>query len=190
MKNLIALLSISLFLFACGQEEVEKGPKDEFKDKISEQEARVTEQQAKVAQQETKVIELSKGIANAKETDLAKIELVNVLLDYYREYPKDEYSANCLSKVHMLYTGMGDTKVAIAYADTIIANYPEFADRAQVIESQIVAYEISVAPRNIEMITKYLNLWLEENKGASKEKISEMKDHLEHVKTPLLERLQ
>lgn len=176
MKNLIAILSIGLFLFACGQEEVEKGPKDEFKDKISEQEARVTE--------------LSKKMNGESDTDSAKVELANILLDYYHQYPKDDYSANCLSKVHMLYTGLGNIRLAVAYADTIIANYPKFVDRAQMIESQILAYEISIAPREIEMITKYLNLWLEENKQAPKEKVAEMKDHLEHIDTPLLERLQ
>lgn len=174
MKNLIVLLSIGLFIISCGQQ-IENGKKEVFKEKISDQEERV--------------MELSKNIEKAKETDSAKVELVKVLLDYYHEFPKDKYSVNCLSKVHMVYTGMGNTEMAVAYADTIISNYPKFVDRPQMIESQIFAYEVSIAPRKVEMIKKYLNLWLKENKNASKEKISEMKYHLENVETPLLDRL-
>ena len=89
----------------------------------------------------------------------------------------------------MLYTGLNDAMMAAAYADTLIDNYPKFIDRSQIIESQILAYEISITPRDIEKIKKYLNLWLKENKKAGKEKISEMEYHLKNVETPLLDRL-
>lgn len=174
MKILLTVFTLAILLFSCAQE-VGVTPKDTVKNEISDQESRV--------------IELSKDQAKAKETVLAKGELVNVLLSFYEKYPKDNYSANCISKVVMLYTGLNDANMAVAYADTLIDNYPKFVDRSQIIESQILAYEISIAPRDTEKIKKYLNLWLKENKKASPEKISEMKYHLENVKTALMDRL-
>jgi hypothetical protein len=174
MKSLLTVFALTTLLISCAQE-VKLTPKEKVKNEISDQEKRV--------------IELSKDIEKTKETDLAKVELVNVLLGFYQKFPKDDYSANCLSKVVMLHTGMNDAAMAATYADTLIDNYPKFVDRSQIIESQIVAYEISISPRDTEKIKKYLNLWLKENKKANKEKISEMEYHLKNVETPLIDRL-
>lgn len=174
MKKLLTCIAVGFLMIACS-EDLKDQPKDEFKQKITEQEQRVKE--------------LSKNVKNAQETDSAKAELVSVLLDYYREFPKDDYSANCLSKVHMIYSSIGNVEMAVAYADTLIKKYPKFIDRSQMIESQIINYEMSIAPRDTEKIKMYLELWLNENKDGDKEKISEMEYHLEHVETPLLDRL-
>lgn len=174
MKSLLTVLALTTLLFSCAQE-VELTPKEKVKSEISNQEKRVTE--------------LSMDQEKTKETGLAKVELVNVLLSYYQKFPKDDYSANCLSKVVMLYTGSNNTDLAVAYSDTLIDKYPKFVDRPQIIESQILAYEISISPRDTEKIKKYLGLWLKENKKADKEKISEMQYHLENVETPLIDRL-
>jgi len=172
MKNLLFFIGIGLLIAACSEA---PEPQEEFKQKIS--------------QQEDRVAELSKNVKDAAEADSAKVELIEVLLDYYHEFPKDDYSANCLSKVHMVYSSVNNVDMAVAYADTLINNYPNFVDRSQMIESQIIAYELSIKPRNVEMIKKYLNLWLKENKDANKDKISDTKYHLEHVDTPLEERI-
>ncbi|MFT6246012.1 MAG: hypothetical protein ACJA0U_001774 [Salibacteraceae bacterium] len=174
MKSLLTVFALTTLVISCAQE-VKLTPKEKAKNEISDQEKRV--------------IELSKDIEKTKETVLAKGDLVDVLLSFYQKHPKDDYSANCLSKVVMLYTGLDDVDMATAYADTLIDKYPKFIDRSQIIEIQIVAYEISIAPRDTEKIKKYLNLWLKENTKASKEKISEMKYHLENVETPLIDRL-
>ena len=121
---------------------------------------------------------------------MQKSKLANVLQRYYTSCPNDPYAATCLSKLHMLYSGMNDTRKAVAYADTLIEKYPEFPDRSQVIESQIVSYELEIRPRNVEMIKTYLKLWLKENKAADKEKIQEMKYHLEHVNLSLEDRIK
>ncbi|MFT6246016.1 MAG: hypothetical protein ACJA0U_001778 [Salibacteraceae bacterium] len=174
MKSLLTVLALTTLLFSCAQE-VKLTSKEKVKNEISDQEEIVTE--------------LSKDHSKTKETDLAKVELVNVLLSYFKKFPKDGYSANCLSKVVMLHTGLNDIDMATAYTDTLIDKYPKFVDRSQIIDSQIVAYKISISPRDTEKIKKYLNLWLKENTKASKEKISEMKYHLENVETPLIDRL-
>lgn len=173
MRHFIALISLSILLFSCGEES--KEPKVELKEKI--------------AAQEKKVSKLSEDYKNAEKADSAKAELSNVLAEYYKKYPKDEYAATCLSKLHMLHSE-SNAEVSIAYADTLIDKFPNFVDRAQMIESQIINYEMVIHPRDKEMIKKYLNLWLKENKDAPKEKIEEMKYHLDHIDQPLIERFK
>ncbi|MFT6921884.1 MAG: hypothetical protein ACJA1C_000882 [Crocinitomicaceae bacterium] len=173
MKFLLTVFTLTILLFSCAQE-VNVTSKEKVKNEISDQEKHVSK--------------LSMDPEKTKETVLAKGDLVDVLLSFYQKYPKDDYSANCLSKVVMLYTGLDDVDMATAYADTLIDKYPKFVDRSQIIEIQIVAYEISITPRDTDKIKKYLNLWLKENTKASKEKISEMKYHLENVETPLIDR--
>jgi hypothetical protein len=90
----------------------------------------------------------------------------------------------------MLYSGMNETDKAVAYADTLLERYPDFIDRLQVIESQIISYELDVRPRNVKMIKKYIKLWLKENTSADHEKIDEMNYHLEHVDLSLEERIK
>lgn len=172
MKNLLSIIAITFLIVACSET---PQPQDEIKKKIAAQEERVNE--------------LSKDVKNAAETDSAKVELIQVLLDYYHEFPKDDYSANCLSKVHMIYSSQDNVEMAVAYADTLINNYPNFVDRSQMIESQIILYESDIKPRNVEAIKKYLKLWLKENKDADKEKISDTEYHLKHVDIPLEERI-
>jgi hypothetical protein len=174
MKNLLTFIALSLIIIACS----------------SEEEQQTTDLKSKISEQEERVSELSKDIQNAEKTDSAKVELVNVLLDYYHKFPKDDYSANCLSKVHMIYSGLENTEEAAAYADTLIENYPDFVDRAQMIESQIDAYERVVKPRNPEMVKKYIKLWLKENEDAPIQKIEDMQYHLKHADVSVEERIR
>lgn len=173
MKYIISSISFSLLIFACsnGTEESEA-----LKDQI--------------VQFEKKVSQTTLGNSDSKDIMTEKSKLADALYTYYRQYPDDPYAANCLSKLHMLYSGMNETDKAVAYADTLLERYPDFIDRLQVIESQIISYELDVRPRNVKMIKKYIKLWLKENTSADHEKIDEMNYHLEHVDLSLEERIK
>lgn len=145
---------------------------------------------SEIEAKEKKINALSTKIENADKTKLESDELVDLLLEFYRAYPEDEYAASCLSKVHMTYSRTGDVAKAVAYADTLLMNYPNFPDRSQMIESQIQAYEMLIQPRNVAKIKKYLEMWLKENKKAPKEKIDDMKYHLKFVNMSLEERMR
>ena len=147
MKFLLTVFALTILLFSCSQD-VNVTSKEKVKNEISDQEKHVSK--------------LSKDLEKTKETVLAKGELADVLLSFYQKYPKDDYSANCLSKVVMLYTGLDDVVMATAYADTLIDKYPKFVDRSQIIEIQIVAYEISITPRDTDKIKKMTEKELDE----------------------------
>lgn len=145
---------------------------------------------ADIQSREKKIEKLSEKIENAEKVDEESEELVNVLLEFYRAYPEEDYAAGCLAKVHMIYSRQGDFEKATAYADTLLENYPSYVDRAQIIESQITTYEMMIEPRDVEKIRGYLKLWLKENKDAPKEKISDMEYHLKFVNMSLEDRMR
>lgn len=145
---------------------------------------------SEIEAKEKKISALSTKIENADKMNAESDELVDLLLEFYRAYPEEPYSASCLSKVHMLYSRDGNATKAVAYADTLLMHYPNFPDRSQMIESQIQAYEMLIEPRNVAKIKSYLEMWLKENKNAPKEKIADMKYHLKFVDMSLEERMR
>jgi hypothetical protein len=139
---------------------------------------------------EDKVMEASKAGVITEEYTKSSDELMSSLLEFYHSYPKDKYSAECVMKVHMRHSALGNTSLSIAYADTLLDQFPKYKNRAQVIESQIQAYEMMVEPRNVAKIKSYLNLWLAENKKAPKQKIEDMEYHLKFVDMSLEDRMR
>lgn len=138
---------------------------------------------------EKKVNEVSKSGAASEEFTESREALMSLLLEFYHSHPKEKYAAECVTKVHMLHSAMGNTEEAVAYADTLLDQYPKAENRAQVIESQIFAYEM-MEPRDVNKIKGYLELWLAENKKAPKQKIEDMEYHLKFVGMSLEDRMR
>ncbi len=141
-----------------------------------------------IAKAETKVNDAAKA-GNEDAYTKTSEELIDYLLEYYHTYPKNKYSAECLTKVHMVHSRMGNVEQSVAYADTLLDQFPKYKNRAQIIESQIQAYEMEIKPRNVEKIKKYLRMWLAENKKAPKQKIEDMEYHLKFAAMSLEERM-
>jgi tetratricopeptide (TPR) repeat protein len=113
--------------------------------------------------------------------NLTHFELINRLLDYYHNYPEDPYSAECLDKVHMKYSGMGIHVKAVQYADTLLNKYPDYINRAMVLESQGSTYDIFIQPRDTEKVRYYYELLLKENPKMDKDKRDGIKDRVKHL---------
>lgn len=116
----------------------------------------------------------------------AKTQLIDSLLSYYRNYPKDTLAPGYLDKVHMLYSGMGDYRTASTYADMILDQYPKYVNRPMVIESQIVNYDIFITPRNADKVKQYIELMLKE-KELSAEARKEYELRLQNIDKSLLD---
>lgn len=177
----IASLFISLFctflvLGSCSGETKDARKKSEIKKDIKAS--------------EEKIMEASKAGQVTEELKQSSEELMGYLLEFYHAYPKDKYSAECVTKVHMLHSALGNVEESVAYGDTLLNEFPKYENRAQVIESQIQSYEMLIKPRNVEKIKKYLKLWLAENKKAPKDKIEDMEYHLKFVDMSLEERMR
>jgi hypothetical protein len=168
----LLLIPFLAFLVACGggSEEGGKGEKpskEELVDKIKKMEDSLKYLQANM--------DAVKQVPN-----LTRIEFINRLLDYYHNYPEDDYAAECLDKVHMVYSGMNVHVRAVQYADTLLEKYPKYVNRALVLESQGSSYDIFMQPRDSAKVRYYYELLLKENPGMDKEKRMGIKERLKY----------
>lgn len=170
-KGLFIVIGLILGIYSCGSNKTKEGEKPTKEELVSN----------------IKVMEDSlRGLqANIKSTkqipNLTHFELINRLLDYYHNYPEETYAAECLDKVHMKYSGMGIHVKAVEYADTLLTKYPEYVNRAMVLESQGSTYDIFIQPRDTGKVRYYYELLLKENPKMDKDKREGIKDRLKHL---------
>ena len=137
---------------------------------------------ARIKEMEDSLKGLQVNIHEIKQIpNLTHFELINRLLDFYHYYPEDTYSAECLDKVHMKYSGMNIHQRAVQYADTLLEKFPKYVNRALVLESQGSAYDIFIQPRDTAKVRKYYTMLLEENPKMKKDKAAGIRDRLKHL---------
>ena len=166
----VFVFTLSL-MYACGgglnEDEKGSGSRVELKSRIKEMEDSIRDLQANLPQ--------TKTIPN-----LTNFELINRLLDYYHAYPEDDYAAECLDKVHMKYAGLNILTRAVQYADTLLEKYPNYINRAMVLESQGSSYEY-IQPRDTSKIRFYYTKLLKENPKMDREKREGLKFRSRHL---------
>ncbi|MEN9699389.1 MAG: hypothetical protein RLZZ301_587 [Bacteroidota bacterium] len=163
------VISISLLWLAACSTDAPKDQKTQLKDRISEMEDSITKIQ-------------KDPMLAAKMPSLTKIELINRLLAYYHAYPTDAYAAECLFKVHMTYDALQAPEQATAYADTLLEKFPNYKNRALILESLASTYDIE-EPRDTAMVRKYFTLLLEEPKVSAQKK-KDIQARLKHLELP------
>jgi hypothetical protein len=92
--------------------------------------------------------------------NLSRIELINRLDLYYKSYPKDPFSAECLFKIHMLYSEMKAHEKSNAYGDSLLKAFPNNANRMLLLESMISSCDMDIKPRDTSLIRKYCKMLL------------------------------
>jgi hypothetical protein len=110
--------------------------------------------------------------------NLHRMELANRLKLFYESYPEDAYAPKCLDNIHMVYSGMGVHELSIAYADTLLRNYPKYENRAMILESQGSNFDIFSTPRDSAKVRYYYTLLLKEFPNLDKEKREGIKERL------------
>ena len=167
---LIGSSLVIMFLSSCSSSETNsnKPTRESLKSRIKEMEDSLKGLQVNIHE--------IKQIPN-----LTHFELINRLLDYYHNYPEDTYSAECLDKVHMKYSGMNIHQRAVQYADTLLDKFPKYVNRALVLESQGSAYDIFMQPRDTSKVRKYYTMLLQENPKMEKDKAAGIRDRLKHL---------
>lgn len=174
----VLILFLGMILFSCAET-------------VSEEVKQMTEGQKKsirsIDQLEQDILNLP---MNTKvDADIlrdSKGILIDSLLTYYRNYPKDTMAPVYLDKAHMLYSGMGDYKSASLYADMILKQYPNYVNRRMIIESQIVNYDIFITPRDPEKVKEYIELLLKEVKLTEEER-AEYEARLQNIDHSILD---
>ena len=90
------------------------------------------------------------------KTDLSvkRMELINLNLNFYNNFPGDTLSAYCLADVQGLYDASGAYLKALAYGDTIAEKYPEFSNLVLVLERNAAILDVNMSDRDTVKIRK------------------------------------
>lgn len=96
----------------------------------------------------------------------------------FKNFPKAKRTPEFLDKSHMLLSVSGKMKESMNLADTIIRFFPNYVNRPMILESQAVAYDMSVYPRDSIMVRKYYTMLLNENPDLDKEKRKDIENRL------------
>jgi hypothetical protein len=167
MRKITVLSScICLFLFSCGNNpKVDENSREALKNKITEMEDSISALQK----------ESGEPIPN-----LTSIELINRLTAYYSAFPKDDYAADCLSKLHMKFSELNAHEKALAYGDTLLQVFPNYKNRDFILESMASTYDVLIEPRDTSKIRYYYSLLLKE-KNLPKEKRDGILNRLKYI---------
>ena len=167
-KIFIPLFFIGIFLVSCGEGAVDNEiSKNKLKNRIKEMEDSIAQIQ-------------NNPETGGKITSLTNIELINRLTAYYRAFPKDDYSADCLFKIHMKFGELNANEKSVAYGDTLLSLFPNYKNKDFLLESMASAYDIYILPRDTSKVRKYYELLLkDETVSATKKK--DIKARLSHL---------
>ena len=168
MKLILSILTIcivTLATFSCGT----SGNSD-----------KKTELRSRIKDLEDSIMTVSKDpMKAAKIPSLTNIELINRLLDYYHAFPEDTFASECLFKVHMKYSDLEAYDLSVAYGDTLLQLFPNYANRDYVLESMASSYDVLIQPRNADKVKYYYELLLKEKIDPVKRK--DLEQRLKYV---------
>ena len=170
MRKISLILScICILFYSC-----------ENKPKVVEKSREVLK--AKIMEMEDSIL-LIKDNTEDKNSDMRgikNIELINRLTAYYKAFPKDEYAADCLFKLHMKLTELDANEKALEYGDTLLLNFPNYKNKDYILESLGSTYDLIIQPRDTSKVRYYYSLLLKEKK-IPKEKREGIENRLKHL---------
>jgi hypothetical protein len=165
-KITIVLSCICLLLYSCGNNpNVDEKSREALKTKITQMEDSISALQKKS----------SEPLPN-----LTSIELINRLTAYYSAFPKDDYAADCLSKLHMKFSELNAHEKALEYGDTLLQVFPNYKNKDFILESMASTYDVLIEPRDTSKIRYYYSLLLKE-KNLPKEKREDIVNRLKYI---------
>ena len=168
IKNVLHTILVSLLFFACqNNSETDFKTREALKKNITELEDSIA-----------RVQKNSKSVKSL--TNLTSIDLINRLTACYRAFPKDEYAADCLFKIHMKFSELNAQEKAIAYGDTLLQSFPNYKNKGFLLESMGSTYDVLIQPRDTSKIRYYYSLLLKEKK-LTKEKREGIVNRLKHI---------
>jgi len=144
------------------------------------------ELKASIKEMEDSLMMISSQKLTGATLSLSQQELINRLTAYYRVYPEDPYSADCLFKVQMAYSGLNAHRKSIAYGDTLLTKFPSYKNKHLVIESNIAALDVFLEPRDTAAIRSYYTMLLADNEYP-KSKKAEIRRRLKFINLTIFE---
>jgi hypothetical protein len=134
----------------------------------------------RILQMEDSIATLDPSKTSPTAYNLSQIELINRLESYYKSFPKDAYSAECLFKLHMIYSGLNAQRKSVAWGDSLLRNFPNYANKTLLLESMASAYDMFITPRDTASVRKYFLLLLNDDNYPSAKK-RDIKERLKYL---------
>ena len=178
-KSLIILFALTIGTFvSCGGEEKKVGGEGKF---YTTEIPEANELRKGIKEMEDSLRNISQsGLANKSQKVVQQAYLEKLKL-MYQAYPNDKDAPKCLSKVYMMYEGMGAPEVSVKYADTLIERYPKYEGRLMALESNAAYYDVYVEPRNKEKQRYYLEKIVKEYPNVKSSIVENAKFRLKHI---------
>lgn len=102
-------------------------------------------------------------------------------LSVTHRFPKSKEAPKFMDKAHIIFASASLHQRSVIIADSLIAMYPEYKNRAMVLESLAGAYDVFVIPRQKEKVKKYYEMLLKENPKMKDEQRKQIEDRLKYV---------
>lgn len=102
-------------------------------------------------------------------------------LSVTHRFPKSKEAPKYMDKAHIIFASAGLHQRSVIIADSLIAMYPMYKNRAMVLESLAGAYDVFVIPRQKDKVKKYYELLLKENPKMKAEQRKQIEDRLKYI---------
>lgn len=102
-------------------------------------------------------------------------------LSIAHRFPRSKEAPKYMDKAHVIFASANLHQRSVMIADSLIALYPLYKNRAMVLESLAGAYDVFVIPRQKEKVKKYYELLLKENPEMDPEQRKQIEDRLKYV---------
>ena len=184
MKNTLVALLFFCCLFSCGSDSSQnEKSEDQNKQRQIDEIKSVNNDMLRLfleSGRKTSTLNAEELIKFKTDLSVKRMELVNLNLEFYNNFPEDTLSAYCLADVQELYDASGAYLKAIAYGDTIADKYPQFSNLILVLEKNAAILDFNLPDRDTVQVRKAYERLLalpnlsKETRSTYKERISSL----------------
>ena len=134
MLRIIAFITLSISVVGCAETKTENlDGKPEIEDLKSE--IQIIDDSLKIYYRQV----MDNQIKNVPVSAIQKS--IDAQLGFFHYYPKNEFSAECLDKVHQLYIQQLRYLKSVEIADTLLVNFPNYKGKKEVLISVATTYD-------------------------------------------------
>lgn len=170
MRKVIGMIFVALVLIQCSENKEKKESKpsmESLKTRIDEMNDSLQGLYADLMEDPSKKI-----------PSIVFYEAINRHLDFYKNYPKDPYSATCLDKVQQLYLQEKVYEKSLEYTDTLLLKYPKYEKKASVL---LNAGSTADVMQDTAKVRRYYSQLLDEYPNLNKETKEMVEFRLKHL---------
>ncbi|MNU78592.1 hypothetical protein D3C71_681850 [compost metagenome] len=171
------LFLIGTVFFVLGCSSKEEGTKKDQKS-VGEQTLKEAVKEVKAFEDSLKSVSASGSLEFDQQVAVTYAEKC---LSIYHRFPETAEAPRYLDKAHIIFASVGLHQRSVILADSLIATYPTYKNRAMVLESLAGAYDVFVVPRQKTKVKYYYEMLLKENPKMDVEQRKQIENRLKYV---------